>query len=165
PQFGDLVLDDEQHLVVMRRIAERLLRGKQGIQAQVAAVGHPVAQVDFHALFEGAQVFRVVHGSRSGSMEEPPVYPLSAAVRARIARARRAGYTIWPRHTRLHRRPPVSVVATFEIEHLQYLDPDGKLVRDDLPAFARDIKQLVELFKTMLFVRVFDTKAVALQRT
>src|SRR5262245_58583158 len=59
----------------------------------------------------------------------------------------------------------VSIAATFEIEYLQYLDADGKLVRDDLPAFARDIKQLVELYKLMLYVRVFDAKAVALQRT
>lgn len=59
----------------------------------------------------------------------------------------------------------MSIVATFEIEYLQYLDEHGKIVRDDLPAFARDTKQLVNLFKTMLFVRVFDTKAVALQRT
>jgi pyruvate dehydrogenase E1 component alpha subunit len=59
----------------------------------------------------------------------------------------------------------VSIAATFEIEYLQYLDADGKLVRDDLPAFARDIKQLVELYKLMLFVRVFDGKAIALQRT
>jgi pyruvate dehydrogenase E1 component alpha subunit len=59
----------------------------------------------------------------------------------------------------------VSIAATFEIEYLQYLDADGKLVREDLPAFARDIKQLVELYKLMLFVRVFDGKAIALQRT
>jgi pyruvate dehydrogenase E1 component alpha subunit len=59
----------------------------------------------------------------------------------------------------------VPIAATFEIEYLQYLDPDGKLVRDDLPAFARDVKQLVELYKLMLFVRVFDGKAIALQRT
>jgi pyruvate dehydrogenase E1 component alpha subunit len=59
----------------------------------------------------------------------------------------------------------MSIAATFEIEYLQYLDADGKLVRSDLPEFARDAKQLVELYKTMLFVRVFDTKAVALQRT
>jgi len=59
----------------------------------------------------------------------------------------------------------VSIAATFEIEYLQYLDADGKLVRDDLPAFARDVKQLVELYKLMLFVRVFDSKAIALQRT
>jgi pyruvate dehydrogenase E1 component alpha subunit len=59
----------------------------------------------------------------------------------------------------------VSIAATFEIEYLQYLDADGKLVRDDLPAFARDVKQLIELYKLMLFVRVFDGKAIALQRT
>jgi pyruvate dehydrogenase E1 component alpha subunit len=59
----------------------------------------------------------------------------------------------------------VSIAATFEIEYLQYLDANGKLVRDDLPAFARDVKQLVELYKLMLFVRVFDGKAIALQRT
>ena len=29
-------------------------------------------------------------------------------------------------------------VATFEIEYLQYLGPDGRLVRDDLPEFAHD---------------------------
>ncbi|HEY0178026.1 MAG TPA: pyruvate dehydrogenase (acetyl-transferring) E1 component subunit alpha [Dokdonella sp.] len=59
----------------------------------------------------------------------------------------------------------MSIAATFEIEYLQYLDESGKLVRDDLPAIARDVKQLVELYKLMLFTRVFDAKAVALQRT
>jgi 2-oxoisovalerate dehydrogenase E1 component alpha subunit len=59
----------------------------------------------------------------------------------------------------------VSVVATFEIEYLQYLDAEGKLVRNDLPDVAKDIKQLVELYKVMSFVRVFDGKAIALQRT
>ncbi|MEO8671252.1 MAG: pyruvate dehydrogenase (acetyl-transferring) E1 component subunit alpha [Tahibacter sp.] len=59
----------------------------------------------------------------------------------------------------------MSIAATFEIEYLQYLDADGKLVRNDLPDFAKDFKQLVELYKTMAFVRVFDSKAVALQRT
>jgi pyruvate dehydrogenase E1 component alpha subunit len=59
----------------------------------------------------------------------------------------------------------VSVVATFEIEYLQYLNPDGELVRTDLPDFAKDVKQLVELYKMMSFVRVFDTKSIALQRT
>ncbi len=56
-------------------------------------------------------------------------------------------------------------VATFEIEYLQYLGPDGRLIRDDLPEFAQDRRNLVELFKQMLYVRTFDTKAVALQRT
>ena len=59
----------------------------------------------------------------------------------------------------------MTTVATFEIEYLQYLGPDGRLVRDDLPDFARDAKSVVELYKEMLKVRTFDTKAVALQRT
>ena len=59
----------------------------------------------------------------------------------------------------------MSIAARFEIEYLQYMDPTGKLVGKDLPAFARDGKRLVELFKQMLLVRVFDTKAIALQRT
>ncbi len=59
----------------------------------------------------------------------------------------------------------MSTVATFEIEYLQYLGPDGRLVRDDLPEFAKDRRNLVELFKHMLLVRTFDTKSVALQRT
>ena len=57
------------------------------------------------------------------------------------------------------------IAASFEIEYLQYLDADGKLVREDLPEFAKDPKQLVELYKQMTFLRVFDSKAIALQRT
>lgn len=59
----------------------------------------------------------------------------------------------------------MSRVAAFEIEHLQYLGPDGRLVREDVPEFAKDRRNLVELFKHMLLVRTFDTKSVALQRT
>ena len=59
----------------------------------------------------------------------------------------------------------MATVATFEIEYLQYLGQDGRLIRDDLPEFALDRRNLVELFKQMLYVRTFDTKAVALQRT
>jgi 2-oxoisovalerate dehydrogenase E1 component alpha subunit len=59
----------------------------------------------------------------------------------------------------------MSLAATFEIEYLQYLGPDGRLVRDDLPAFAQDPAQLVALYKAMAFARSFDTKAIALQRT
>lgn len=56
-------------------------------------------------------------------------------------------------------------VATFDIDYLQYLGPDGQLTGQVLPEFAQDGKTLVELFKQMLLVRSFDTKAVALQRT
>jgi pyruvate dehydrogenase E1 component alpha subunit len=68
----------------------------------------------------------------------------------------------------IKRTPPediVPVVATFEIEYLQYLDAEGQLVRDDLPDDAKDLKQLVDLYKRMVFLRVFDSKAIALQRT
>ena len=41
----------------------------------------------------------------------------------------------------------MSIAATFEIEYLQYLDPEGKPVRDDLPEFARGTAQLVELYR------------------
>lgn len=58
----------------------------------------------------------------------------------------------------------MTIVASFEIEYLQYLGPDGRLVRD-LPEFARDTGALVELFKQMQRLRSFDTKAIALQRT
>ena len=44
----------------------------------------------------------------------------------------------------------MSIAATFEIEYLQYLDAEGKHVRDDLPEFAKDLDQLVELYKLML---------------
>ena len=59
----------------------------------------------------------------------------------------------------------MTVAAEFKIEYLQYLDTDGTLVRDDLPASLRDPKVLVPLFKQMLFVRTFDSKSIALQRT
>src|SRR6185312_17068852 len=40
----------------------------------------------------------------------------------------------------------VSIAAKFEIEYLQYLDAEGKQVRKDLPAFAKDLDHMVELY-------------------
>ncbi|HVJ39596.1 MAG TPA: pyruvate dehydrogenase (acetyl-transferring) E1 component subunit alpha [Stenotrophomonas sp.] len=57
----------------------------------------------------------------------------------------------------------MTVAAQFEIEFLQYLDVDGQPVRDLPPSC--DPQTLLSLFKQMLYVRTFDTKAVALQRT
>ncbi|HET6913498.1 MAG TPA: pyruvate dehydrogenase (acetyl-transferring) E1 component subunit alpha [Rhodanobacteraceae bacterium] len=57
------------------------------------------------------------------------------------------------------------IAASFEIEYLQYLDADGKLVRKDLPAFAKDMDTMVKLYKLMVSTRVFDAKSIALQRT
>ncbi len=58
----------------------------------------------------------------------------------------------------------MTVSATFEIEYLQYLGEDGRPVAG-LPAAFADLEALVPLFRQMLFVRVFDGKAIALQRT
>ena len=58
----------------------------------------------------------------------------------------------------------MTVAAQFEIEYLQYLDADGKLA-GKLPPAVKDAKALLPLFKQMLYVRTFDTKSIALQRT
>jgi pyruvate dehydrogenase E1 component alpha subunit len=58
----------------------------------------------------------------------------------------------------------MTIAAHFDIEYLQYLGPDGTLVAEP-PAAFRDPKVLLPLFKEMLFVRTFDSKAIALQRT
>ena len=60
----------------------------------------------------------------------------------------------------------MSTCASFQIEHLQFLDAEGKLCAGvTAPALAKDHAQLLALYKQMLFVRVFDAKSVALQRT
>ncbi|QIK80455.1 pyruvate dehydrogenase (acetyl-transferring) E1 component subunit alpha [Lysobacter sp. HDW10] len=58
----------------------------------------------------------------------------------------------------------MTLAASYEIEYLQCLNPDGVLT-GALPPAVSDPNRLVELFKHMLFVRTFDTKAIALQRT
>ena len=58
----------------------------------------------------------------------------------------------------------MTVAARFEIEYLQYLDPNGQLVAD-LPPHAPSAEDVLALFRQMLFLRTFDGKAVALQRT
>lgn len=58
----------------------------------------------------------------------------------------------------------MTIAARYEIEYLQYLGPEGALVAEP-PADLADPKVLLPLFKQMLFVRTFDSKAIALQRT
>jgi len=58
----------------------------------------------------------------------------------------------------------LTVAATFQIEYLQFLDPQGKVVAP-LPAFAQDPAALVPLHKAMVLMRTYDAKAIALQRT
>lgn len=62
PQLGGLVLNDEQHFVVVRRLGQGLLRTQQLVQAQVAAVGQPPFQIGVDAGFQVTQVLVDGHG-------------------------------------------------------------------------------------------------------
>ena len=53
--------------------------------------------------------------------------------------------------------------AKFVIEHLSFLDPVGKPLRE-LPSDV-DLEALVDCYRVMIRLRRFDAKAVALQRT
>lgn len=55
------------------------------------------------------------------------------------------------------------VVANFEVTYHQFLNENGELIRP-LPAFATP-EVLQFLYKEMVMVRTFDTKAINLQRT
>ncbi|HEY6640685.1 pyruvate dehydrogenase (acetyl-transferring) E1 component subunit alpha [Povalibacter sp.] len=55
-------------------------------------------------------------------------------------------------------------VAEFSIQYLQHLDAQGNTT-GDLPAFASDDAELLKMYAAMLRARMFDTKAVNLQRT
>jgi 2-oxoisovalerate dehydrogenase E1 component alpha subunit len=58
----------------------------------------------------------------------------------------------------------VTSVADFVVTFTQVLDPQGRPV-GPLPAFACDPGELAALYRAMVLTRVFDTKAIALQRT
>jgi 2-oxoisovalerate dehydrogenase E1 component alpha subunit len=58
----------------------------------------------------------------------------------------------------------LATVGRFEIEYRQYLDSEGRVLQT-LPEFARDPKQLAELYRHMVLARTFDQKMLALQRT
>lgn len=55
-------------------------------------------------------------------------------------------------------------VATFEIFYTRFLDAQGQLTQA-LPPSLSDPSQLLALYHSMVKTRVFDTKAIALQRT
>jgi 2-oxoisovalerate dehydrogenase E1 component alpha subunit len=55
-------------------------------------------------------------------------------------------------------------VASFKIDYKQILNSRGDLVAP-LPEFAADIDEVLRMYRAMTCVRVFDTKAVNLQRT
>lgn len=56
-------------------------------------------------------------------------------------------------------------VASFSIDYKQYLKPSGKLTKEPLPDFAKDPAELIKMYRLMTLTRVFDTKAINLQRT
>lgn len=58
----------------------------------------------------------------------------------------------------------LETIADFAIQYSQFLDPEGGTAAD-VPDLARNIDHLVELYRCMTETRVFDTKAVNLQRT
>jgi pyruvate dehydrogenase E1 component alpha subunit len=58
----------------------------------------------------------------------------------------------------------LQTIADFEVQYSQFLDPDGK-PSSDIPELASDTDALIELYRWMTETRVFDTKAVNLQRT
>lgn len=58
----------------------------------------------------------------------------------------------------------MTIVARFEIPYTQILNEQGELCRQ-LPAFAKNKELLIELYRTMVLIRAFDKKAIALQRT
>ena len=59
--------------------------------------------------------------------------------------------------------PGLTPVASFTIYYSQFIKPDGQLAQP-LPVFA-SADHLLNLYKTMLFTRIFNAKAIALQRT
>jgi 2-oxoisovalerate dehydrogenase E1 component alpha subunit len=57
----------------------------------------------------------------------------------------------------------MSIVAEFKIEHIQFISPDGSTTQA-LPEFAKEIKNLIAMYRFMTLIRVLDAKAVNLQR-
>ena len=60
--------------------------------------------------------------------------------------------------------PPSELAAQFEVRYTRILDADGR-ARGPFPEPFSDPRALVSLYEEMLALRLFDAKAVALQRT
>jgi len=58
----------------------------------------------------------------------------------------------------------VPIVASFEINYTQFLNEHSEVCQP-LPAFAEDSSKLISMYQDMVLTRVFDKKAIALQRT
>jgi len=55
-------------------------------------------------------------------------------------------------------------VTHFDIQYHQIIDNEGKPVVSTLPEIANDRERLIKLYKAMLKTRLFDKKAISLQR-
>lgn len=55
-------------------------------------------------------------------------------------------------------------IAHFDIYSTQFLNVAGEATQE-LPAFAKDSKELIKMYREMVLMRLFETKAVNLQRT
>src|SRR5437879_2202446 len=60
--------------------------------------------------------------------------------------------------------PVMATVASFQIDYTQFLNQLGETTQA-LPASARDPMGLIPCYRAMLLARLFDAKAIALQRT
>ena len=58
----------------------------------------------------------------------------------------------------------MTTVGQFQVEYTRFLDPQGEATQA-LPDFALDPATLIPLYRAMQMTRVFDTKAIAMQRT
>ena len=58
-----------------------------------------------------------------------------------------------------------ATIASYKIDYYEFLGSDGRLIGDKVPALAKNYEELTDLYKLMVLTRIFDKKAVALQRT
>lgn len=59
---------------------------------------------------------------------------------------------------------PIREAVQFSIDYYQCLNEQAEIT-SDLPAFASDHEKLLHMYQAMLRTRIFDQKAIALQRT
>ncbi|PJD91532.1 MAG: pyruvate dehydrogenase (acetyl-transferring) E1 component subunit alpha [Legionella sp.] len=57
-----------------------------------------------------------------------------------------------------------TTIAEFSIPYVQILNEQAELCQE-LPEFAKDTESLHQIYRSMVFARMFDKKAIALQRT
>jgi len=59
----------------------------------------------------------------------------------------------------------VTKVASFSVDYVQHLSPSGELVGINKTDLATDFDKIKSLYKLMVMTRIFDAKAISLQRT